>query len=114
MWLISRFRCALSPNPNKFCTNVTFEWYDIPFSAMLPRKVDASNLIVPVALAASSVAASSVRIESMLLSTGTAAGVAAAIAVATNCDIQDVSVSTVQSILETQYGQVIHGPPRTR
>lgn len=87
------------------------EWFDIPLSAMLPRRNEATNLIVAAAISASSVAASSVRIESMFLSMGTAAGVTAAAAVAANCSVQDVPVGQVQTKLSDYYGQVIHGPP---
>jgi hypothetical protein len=104
-------RCASAPAPDKSCTNVTLEWFDIPLSAMLPRKAEASNLIVAAALAASSVAASAVRIESMFLGTGTAAGVTAAAAVQRRCAVQDVPVGEVQAALTAQYGQVVHGPP---
>jgi hypothetical protein len=38
-------------------------WYDVPFAAMLPRRGQASNLLVPVCISASSVAYTSTRIE---------------------------------------------------
>ena len=94
------------------CQNVNAEWYDVPLSALLPRRRDATNLVVPVALAASSVAFSSARIESMLLGTGAAAGVVARMAAATGGAVQDVPVAAVQAALVGEVGAVIHGPPR--
>ena len=93
------------------CQNVSAEWYEVPLGALLPRRADASNLVVPVALAASAVAFSSARIESMLMGTGAAAGVVARLAVAASCAVQDVPVAAVQAVLVGEVGAVIHGPP---
>ena len=94
------------------CRNVSAEWYDVPLSALLPRRRDAVNLVVPVALAASGVAFSSARIESMLMGTGAAAGVVARLAVASGGAVQDVAVGKVQAVLVNEVGAVVHGPPR--
>ena len=51
-------------------------WYDVPFEVMLPKREQCTNLMIPVALSASSVAFSSMRIETMYMDLGTAAGVA--------------------------------------
>ena len=42
-------------------------WYDVPFAAMLPRRGEADNLMVSVAISATSVAYSSTRIEQMFV-----------------------------------------------
>ena len=94
------------------CRNATGEWYDVPLGALLPRRGDARNLVVPVALAASGVAFSSARIESMLMGTGAAAGVVARLAVLGNLAVQDVGVGAVQGVLVGEVGAEIHGPPR--
>lgn len=94
------------------CTNVTAEWYDVPLSALLPRQSEADNLVVPVALAASGVAFSSARIESMLMGTGAAAGVVARLAAAAGQAVQDVPLAAVQAVLTGELHAVIHGPPR--
>jgi hypothetical protein len=81
-------------------------------SALLPRRGEAGNLVVPVALAASAVAFSSARIESMLMGTGAAAGVVARLAAGGGAlAVQDVPVAAVQAALVGQVGAVIHGPP---
>ena len=51
-------------------------WYDVPFEVMLPKRNQCTNLMIPVALSASSVAFSSMRIETMYMDLGTAVGVA--------------------------------------
>lgn len=92
------------------CRNVTNEFYDIPISALLPRRSEAVNLIVPTGLAASSVAYTSTRIESMFMATGSAAGVLASLANEKGLAVQDVPVADVQNVLQS-LGQRIHGPP---
>jgi hypothetical protein len=94
------------------CQNASAEWYDVPLSALLPRRRDATNLVVPVALAASGVAFSSARIESMLMGTGAAAGMVARLAVAAGGAVQDVAAEAVQALLVGEVGAVVHGPPR--
>lgn len=105
-------------------------WYDVPYRAMLPKRAQASNVLVPVALSASSVAFSSTRIETMYMDVGTAAGVAARLTLDSesrvapasralgagrlpSCPtlaVQDVNVTEVQRLLTDQYGQRVHGP----
>lgn len=92
------------------CRNVTAEFYDVPLSALLPRRSEAINLIVPTSLAASSVAYTSTRIESMFMATGSAAGVLATLANEMGSAVQDVQVIDVQNVLQS-LGQRIHGPP---
>jgi hypothetical protein len=53
------------------------DWYDLPFSVMLPQRAEAANLLVSVAISATSVAYSSTRIEQMFVDAGAAAGVGA-------------------------------------
>jgi len=86
-------------------------WYDVPFSVMVPKRGQANNLLVPVAISASSIAYSSTRIESMFSDLGTAAGVAAALALRTGNAVQDSNITLVQEILVNKYKQKIHGPP---
>lgn len=98
-------------------------WYDVPFGVMLPVRAEAANLLVSVAISATSVAYSSTRIEQMFVDTGAAAGVAAALALeaagapgAGACAglglaVQDTDVAAVQGVLLREYAQRIHGPP---
>jgi len=79
---------------------------------MTPKRGTGANLLVPVALSASAVAYSSTRIENMLMSVGTAAGVAAKQLVDGDvATVQDVDVARVQGILTSVFAQRIHGPP---
>ena len=88
-------------------------WYDVPYSIMLPKRGTGGNLLVPVALSASAVAFSSTRIENMYMSVGTAAGVAAKQLVDGDAAVvQDVVVSKVQAILSGTFRQRVHGPPQ--
>jgi len=97
-----------------------FAFYDVPFGVMVPAKAQqASNLLIPVCISASSVAYSSTRIENMFMDLGSAAGVAVAelLAVAglgekgscPTLKVQDVNVSKVQKVLSEVYKQKFHG-----
>jgi hypothetical protein len=99
-------------------------WYDLPFTVMLPQRGEADNLLVSVAISATSVAYSSTRIEQMYVDAGAAAGVAAALAIedsgrvrdSNTCgglthNLADTNVTAVQETLVRVYGQRIHGPP---
>lgn len=129
-------------------------WYDVPFGVMLPKRgqvrsigsvvfvgacplrpcgrLQASNLLVPVAISSTSVAYSSTRIEGMFMDLGTAAGVAAALALESTkaaretrslgeplgvsggtclaTPLQDTNVTLVQDVLVNVYKQRVHGP----
>jgi hypothetical protein len=102
-------------------------WYDLPYGAICPKVGEANNLLVPVALSASSVAYSSTRIEQMYVDAGAAAGVAIALALETSGNgktddtstttcpglsvvLQNVNVTQVQDELVLRYKQRIHGP----
>lgn len=99
-----------------------FPWYDIPFGVMVPaHRHQASNLLVPVCLSASSVAYSSARIENMFMDLGSAAGVAvahlldqqspgSAVGSCPSKAVQDTNVSAVQEVLSNVYQQKFHGP----
>lgn len=83
--------------------------YDVPFKLMLPKRGTGTNLLVPVCLSVSSAAFASTRIEAMLMSLGSAAGVAAKQVVdGTAAAVQDVDVSKVQGILTGTFNQQIH------
>lgn len=79
------FRHGLDPSvpPSVWCGDSSGKcaahelWYDVPYEVMCPQRNEMSNLLVPVALSASSVAFASSRIETMYMDLGTAAGVAA-------------------------------------
>ncbi|MFH5832993.1 FAD-dependent oxidoreductase [Halalkalibaculum sp. DA384] len=78
--------------------------YEIPYRSMIPQKID--NLIVPVALSATHVGFSSIRMEPTWMTLGQAAGVAAHICLKNNQLPRNASVSEIQELLEKQ-GQVL-------
>lgn len=83
--------------------------YDVSYRLMIPKRGQGSNLFVPVCLSTSHAAFASTRIEAMLMSIGTAAGVAAKQLVDGTADcVQDVNVTKVQQILEGTFKQKIH------
>jgi hypothetical protein len=83
-----------------------FYVFEIPFEVLLPRRVDAANLIVPVCISASRVAFSVYRLETQFMIAGHAAGVAAAMAVASGTAVHDLDVAALQNVLVKQ-GQVL-------
>ncbi|MFF1572219.1 FAD-dependent oxidoreductase [Leifsonia sp. NPDC058292] len=64
--------------------------YGIPYRSLTPQREHCVNLLVPVCLSASHVAFASVRMEPQYEMLGHAAGIAAALAVAEGCAVQDV------------------------
>jgi hypothetical protein len=80
--------------------------YQIPYTAITPVERDCGNLLVPVAAGFTHVAYSTLRLESVWMVTGFAAGIAAAQAVENACHVQQVSVKHLQQRLR-EHGQVV-------
>ena len=78
--------------------------YQIPYRIMVPRKIE--NLLVPVAVSATHVGISTIRMEPVWLSLGQAAGTSASIAIDRNLTVRAAPVASVQHALISQ-GQVI-------
>lgn len=83
--------------------------YQIPYRAIIPRSAECSNLLVPVALSATHVAYSSVRVEPCWMVIGQSAGVAAALAAKTGRPVQDLPYAELSERLIAQ-GQVLQLP----
>jgi hypothetical protein len=64
--------------------------YQIPYRAILPKRAQCENLLVPVCLSASHVALGSIRVEPTWIVLGQSAGVAAALAAKGDSATQDV------------------------
>jgi hypothetical protein len=84
--------------------------YQIPYRIMLPKRVEAANLLVPVAFSASHVAYSSVRMEPQYMILGQAAGLAASMAIATASAVQDVSTANLLAKLREQGAVMEYSP----
>lgn len=78
--------------------------YQIAYRSLVPKRADASNLLVPVCLSASHVAYSSMRMEPQYMLLGHAAGIAAALAVKQGVAVQDVPIAELQKQLLAEGG----------
>jgi hypothetical protein len=76
--------------------------YQIPYRALTPRLAECSNLLVPGAASYSHVAFCTLRLESVWMITGHAAGVAAAMAARDGKAVQAVEVPALQEKLRAQ------------
>lgn len=74
--------------------------FQVPYEAIVPKQVE--GMLVPVALSATHVAFSAVRMDPTWMVTGQAAGVAAAISVRKNIPVRTVDVQDIQRELLRQ------------
>lgn len=73
--------------------------YEIAFRAVLPKRTECTNLLVPVCFSASHVAYSSMRMEPQYMIIGQAAGLAASAAAKSGKPVQDTDVAWLQQRL---------------
>ena len=78
----------------------------IDYGAIVPKKRECANLLVPVCLSASHIAFGSIRMEPVFFALGQAAGTAAALAATSGAAVQDVSCAALASRLAAD-GQVL-------
>lgn len=76
-----------------------FPPFPISYRAIVPKRSQASNLLVPVCLSASHIAFGSIRMEPVFMVLGQSAAVAACIALDQNIAVQDVDVQQIKSVL---------------
>lgn len=73
--------------------------YEIPYRALIPKKSETENLIVSVCISASHSAYSSVRMEPQYMIMGEAAGIAAAISIRNNNNVQEIDYDELKTKL---------------
>jgi hypothetical protein len=83
--------------------------YHIPYRAITPATSECSNLLVPVALSATHVAYSSVRVEPTWMAIGQSAGIAAALAAKAGVTVQALDYAQLRARLLFQH-QVLELP----
>lgn len=79
--------------------------FQVPYGAIIPRQI--LGLLVPVALSATHVAFSAVRMDPTWMATGQAAGIAAAIAARSGKDVRQVEVADIQRELIRQKARLM-------
>jgi hypothetical protein len=80
--------------------------FQIPYRALLPKRAEATNLLVPVAVSSTHVGFCAIRLEPTWTVLGESAGVAAAQAVKAGAAVQDLDVGALQERLR-ELGQVL-------
>ena len=83
--------------------------YQVPYQSLTPKRDECVNLLVPVCLSSTHVALCSVRVEPTWMMLGQSAGIAAAMAHATNSDVQNLPYDALKQRLLTQ-NQVLDLP----
>lgn len=86
--------------------------YEIPYRALLPRRTEVENLLVPVGMSASHVAYSTLRMEPVYMMLGHACGCAAVLAMDKSLALHDVPQAALRGVLAAQ-GQVLDARPFT-
>jgi hypothetical protein len=76
--------------------------YQVPFRAIVPKSGECTNLLVPVALSATHVAYSSIRVEPTWMTIGQSAGIAAALAARDGTDVQRLQYARLRERLLAQ------------
>jgi hypothetical protein len=79
--------------------------FQVPYGAIVPQKVD--GLLVPVALSATHVAFSAIRMDPTWMSLGQASGVAAVLSVRAHQSVRDLSVQQLQQELLRQHCRLV-------
>lgn len=83
--------------------------YEIAYGALVPKKTDGENLLVPVCVSSSHIAYGSIRMEPVFMILGQSAATAAVLAIDSDRAVQDVPYSELRQRLLAD-GQVLETP----
>ena len=75
------------------------EPYPISYRAIIPKKAQCTNLLVPVCVSASHIAFGSIRMEPVFMVLGQSAATAACLAIDANINVQDLDYTTLKTEL---------------
>jgi hypothetical protein len=81
---------------------VSVKPYQIPYRVMVPKRLEATNLLVPVCFSASHVAYSSLRMEPQYMIIGQAAGVAVSMSIRQHKPVQDIDTRQLTTRLKEE------------
>jgi hypothetical protein len=73
--------------------------YPISYRSIVPKKEEATNLLVPVCLSASHNAFGSIRMEPVFMVLGQSAAIAASLAIDNSTSVQDLSYDKLKAAL---------------
>ncbi|MGL4942259.1 MAG: FAD-dependent oxidoreductase [Thermoguttaceae bacterium] len=73
--------------------------YGIDFGAIVPKRSECANLVVPVCVSSSHIAFGSIRMEPVFMILGQSAGTVAAMAIDDACDVQEVDYAKLRERL---------------
>ena len=96
---VHRFVNAEGNVENEGDMQVSVTPYQIPYQVMVPKRSQATNLVVPVCFSASHVAYSSLRMEPQYMIIGQAAGNAVAMALKSGVALQDIDTARLTAKL---------------
>jgi FAD dependent oxidoreductase len=112
---VQRFVTPEGDAENEGDMQVSVKPYQIPYRVMVPKRAEATNVLVPVCFSASHVAYSSLRMEPQYMIIGQAAGVAATMALRDSKAVQDIDTHQLTERLQQQsavmeYREPVIGP----
>lgn len=84
--------------------------YPVSYRSIVPREGECANLLVPFCLSASHISFGSIRMEPVFMILGQSAAIAASLALAGKCSVQQVAYGELRAALE-EAGQILHRPP---
>ncbi len=82
--------------------------WPISYRSLIPRAEDATNFLNPVTPSVTHVAHAAIRMEPTFMIMGEAAGIAAALAIETNRDVQDISYASLRQRLLANGQRLVH------